>query len=109
MSVVEDVAAEEARQDARWGEQNYLDGTGEYVEAVPLWPAGDLADYAKNECTVLAEAGLLTWRQILFEEVCEAFAESDIDKLRAELVQVAAVAQQWARAIDRRREPEVPC
>lgn len=36
--------------------------------------------------------GTLTWWHILREEVFEAAAESDPDKLRAELVQVAAVA-----------------
>ncbi|TIH26025.1 NUDIX hydrolase, partial [Subtercola vilae] len=42
------------------------------------------------------------WQDILLEEVFEAFAESDTSKLRTELIQVAAVAQQWVEAIDRR-------
>ena len=109
MSILNEIAAERARQDEKWGEQNHPDGTGEYVEAVPLWPAGDLADFAKNETDVLAQAGFVSWRNILFEEVCEAFAEADVEKLRTELVQVAAVAAQWVEAIDRRRAPEVPC
>lgn len=36
------------------------------------------------------------------EEVLEAFAEADPDRLRAELVQVAAVATKWIQALDRR-------
>lgn len=39
---------------------------------------------------------------MLLEEVAEAFAESDDARLRAELVQVAAVAQAWIESIDRR-------
>ncbi|HYF53037.1 MAG TPA: hypothetical protein VEA41_02135 [Salinarimonas sp.] len=44
----------------------------------------------------------MTYSQILAEEVAEALAESDPMLLRAELVQVAAVAVQWVEAIDRR-------
>lgn len=42
---------------------------------------------------------------ILDAEVCEAFDESDSKKLRANLVQVAAVAVNWIEAIDRRGAP----
>jgi hypothetical protein len=45
----------------------------------------------------------LTWRDILLEEVYEAFAETDSDRLREELIQVAAVALSWVDAIDRRK------
>jgi hypothetical protein len=40
---------------------------------------------------------------VLDEEVWEAFAESDPAKLRAELVQVAAVAFRWIEALDARK------
>ena len=36
--------------------------------------------------------------------VGEAFAESDPDKLRTELIQVAAVAVAWIESIDRNSE-----
>ena len=39
---------------------------------------------------------------ILAEEVAEVYAESDPDRLRAELIQVAAVCVQWIEAIDGR-------
>lgn len=109
MSVHLEIREERRRQDLKWGEQNHPDGTGKDVEPVPMWSAEDLADFCKNETDVMAQAGLVSWRNILMEEVTEAFVESDPDKLRAELVQVAAVAAQWVEAIDRRREPEVPC
>jgi hypothetical protein len=53
-------------------------------------------------CQSAADGGYLDWLHILREEVAEAFAESDPAKLRAELVQVAAVAVNWVEAIDRR-------
>lgn len=116
--VADDVAAERARQDAKWGEQNHPDGTG--PNTTPLvaivkvaWrgnevPVGvqhyahGLALMAKQTTDHAARAGMVTWRDILLEEVFEALAEDDPAALRTELIQVAAVAQQWAEAIDRR-------
>ncbi|WP_433584572.1 hypothetical protein [Microbacterium hydrocarbonoxydans] len=108
MSVLEELAAERRRQDEKWGEQNHPDGTGTGTEVVPLWYAEDFAEWAKHATDVAARASVVTWREILLEEVAEAFDESDLDKLRTELVQVAAVATQWVEAIDRRRA-EPPC
>jgi hypothetical protein len=90
-----EVAHERERQDDLWGEQNHEDGTGgRYEQAV--------ADAARLACQREAEAGHFTWRSILFEEVTAAFVETDPAKLRAELMQVAAVAAAWIEAIDRR-------
>lgn len=94
-AVLTDVAAERARQDAKWGEQNHPDNTGGPAE-------GRAAIGARFACELAAKEGTLTWRHILREEVAEAFAETDPMKLRAELVQVAAVACAWIEAIDRR-------
>jgi hypothetical protein len=43
-----------------------------------------------------------TWMHVLIEEVFEALAEEDPAKLRAELVQVAAVCAAWITDIDGR-------
>jgi hypothetical protein len=93
-SVASDVDDEIARQDAKWGQQNHPDGTGaEWI---------DRANLAREDTDAAAEAGQLTWLDVLKEEVFEAFAESDPEKLKAELIQVAAVAEQWVAAIERR-------
>ncbi|MFG2074286.1 hypothetical protein [Nonomuraea maritima] len=95
---LEDVAAERAAQDARWGMQILPDGTGgDGAEAE--------SDRARQETETAARAGTLTWRHIMAEEVREAFAERDPELLRAELVQVAAVAVKWIQALDRRPAP----
>lgn len=107
-SATADVVAERDRQDRKWGQQSHPDGTGARVEVVPLWDAVDFAEWAKHATDSSAQAGEVTWRHILLEEVAEAFAESDPELLRTELVQVAAVAVQWVEAIDRRRA-EPPC
>ncbi|MEU6432249.1 hypothetical protein ABZ860_40630 [Microbispora sp. NPDC046973] len=92
--VLTDVAAERAAQDAMWGLQENPDGTG------PAYTSE--ADLAKQAVADAAAEGRLTWRHILHEEVLEAFAEDDPDRLRCELIQVAAVAVKWVQALDRR-------
>ncbi|MGW4794333.1 hypothetical protein ACWEPC_18210 [Nonomuraea sp. NPDC004297] len=94
--VLADVAAERAAQDARFGMQSLPDGTGGEDAAAA-------SDAARDETDRAAGAGTLTWRHVLAEEVMETFAESDPHRLRAELVQVAAVAVKWAQALDRRQ------
>lgn len=91
---VEHLLAERHRQDAKFGEQNHRDGTGTQF-------AG-LANSARAACDRAFGQGRGSWLHILREEFYEAAAESDPDKLRAELLQVAAVAMAWVEAIDRR-------
>jgi hypothetical protein len=107
-----DVAAERRRQDAKWGPQNHPDGTGAHFH----WIGKAFADHASADkqtrdvyrewarfrCQEFAKAGHVTWENILTEEWAEAMAEEDPAALRAELVQVAAVAVAWIEAIDRR-------
>lgn len=72
VAVVTDVALERERQNVKWGEQNHDDGK---------------------------------WFQILMEEVGEAAKaglDDGDDRMREELVQVAAVAVAFIEAIDRR-------
>lgn len=94
--VLREVAAERAAQDALWGVQALPDGTG------PTYAPE--ADRAKQAVTDAAAEGHLTWRHILHEEVLEAFAEDDADRLRAELIQVAAVAIKWIQSLDKRAQ-----
>jgi len=107
--VLTEVAAERLRQDARWGEQSHPDGTG-LVEACGLLQSRtDLpSERARRLNQEAIRTGRLTWALILLEEVCEALEERDPARLRAELVQVAAVAVQWAEAIDRRAKRGTP-
>ncbi|MFE3857810.1 hypothetical protein ACFXPN_42565 [Streptomyces griseorubiginosus] len=92
----EEIDAERQRQLAKFGEQHHPDGTGQYTETID-------ADVARMACENAAEGGYLDWLHILREEVAEAFAEADPARLRAELVQVAAVCAAWIADIDSRR------
>ncbi|MEV0996915.1 hypothetical protein [Nonomuraea sp. NPDC050202] len=95
------IRAELAAQDAKWGEQNHPNGTGPNVAWGLTGRASFLADLAKGLCERYAKEGRLTWLDILLEEVAEAFAENDQERLDAELLQVAAIAVQWRRALRR--------
>jgi hypothetical protein len=93
--VLAEIGAERARQDQKFGEQNHRNGTG-----MPVYRyAANRYRAATNRA---AAAGDVSWRDILLEELFEALAESDPAKLRAELLQIAAVAAAWIEAIDRR-------
>lgn len=93
--VLAEVAHERTLQDVKWGQQNHPDGTGyAYLQ--------EKADQARRDCDAAFANGTGTWRHILREEYHEALASTDEASLRAELVQVAAVAASWIEAIDRR-------
>lgn len=112
--VLAQVAKERARQDAKWGPQNHPD-----ADPVLLGRAGGVdgqrlaeeleipsAARAKFLCRMAGNRGADNWGAILVEELAEAVdAIGDDAALRAELVQVAAVAVAWVEAIDRRAQP----
>ncbi|GGU13034.1 hypothetical protein [Streptomyces violascens] len=98
----EAVDAERQAQLIKWGEQRHPNGTG---GALDQRAARD----ARTACQYAAERGVVTWRDILGEEVAEAFAESDPAALRAELVQVAAVCAAWISDLDQRVYPCAHC
>lgn len=104
------VLDERQRQDARWGGPKDLpNGTG--VESLPLaflqpvegggiyCAADELRDWAREHTDNATHLGRVTYADILNEEWLEAHAEDDPEKLFDELIQVAAVAQKWCRAL----------
>jgi hypothetical protein len=89
-----EVWTERAAQDGVWGEQHHPLGTDEgYVSVAAHW---------RSTCDAADSLGIVTWRDILLEEVYEALAETDPQKARAELIQVAAVALSMVEDIDLR-------
>ncbi len=107
--ILKEVYRERRQQEARWGQQDHPDGTGEPTWTHDIspdmdmtWSAKTIANLAQARCERHAEQGRLTFLDIALEEIAEAFAETDPDLLRAELVQSAAVIVNWIGAIDRR-------
>ncbi|MEV5770115.1 hypothetical protein AB0L49_02425 [Streptomyces antimycoticus] len=116
-SVLDEVHAERCRQNEKWGEQNHPDVDPRdipyvthsyYASRADIWrqvneertkPSRSL-----GRCTGHPEGPHphTAWDGVLLEEAYEALAEEDPARLRAELIQVAAVAVAWVEAIDRR-------
>lgn len=99
-TVLSDVKNERLRQDEKWGDQHHPDlstdrlhGPANYEFMANRWKAINSAR---------VHEGCIAWDGILLEEVYEALAEEGHEKLRAELVQVAAVAVAWIEDIDSR-------
>jgi hypothetical protein len=86
---------ERKAQDERWGVQSHPDGTDCSVY-------GPKAARLKSLCNFLDQQGVVDWATILQEEVMEALAETDPQRLHDELIQVAAVAVAWCEDLQRR-------
>lgn len=102
-----DVRAERARQIAKFGDQRHLpNGTGPalIIESDRLHNAQEAADAARERCERLFAKGMGTYEAVLTEEYREALAETIPEKLREELVQVAAVAVAFIEKIDHDKE-----
>jgi hypothetical protein len=95
LRILAEVQAEMKRQIDLWGVQSHPSGTG-YAGS------GDALAFARDNFEKCTKNNMLTWHEILEEEVHEAYAETDLSKLRTELIQVAAVALSWVRDIDGR-------
>lgn len=111
-ALVRDVLTERYRQIARYGqERDYPDAPSAMPEVSATMLQAPPADRAKACCDRAFATGMGTWAHLLTEEFAEAMeaaAESEgvgepaTASLRAELVQVAAVALAWLEAIDAR-------
>lgn len=101
--VLREVMAERVRQHVKWGQQDHADGTGPLL----VWAdrsAESAVQAYRNRCEYRFKMGNGSWSDIALEEIAEALAEEDPALLRAELIQVAAVAVAWVEAIDRRAD-----
>lgn len=95
------VLAERDRQEHLWGEQNHPD----VPLVLPATKRGLHRAESEKWKTLNArrvKMGHLAWDGILLEEIYEALAESDPDKLRTELVQSMAVILNWLECVERR-------
>ncbi|WP_175438093.1 hypothetical protein [Streptomyces sp. SGAir0924] len=91
----EEVDAERQRQLAKFGDQHHPDGTG-------YEGSERHADFWRKRCEDAFADEEGTWGHVLLEEVFVAMAEADPARLRAELVQVAAVCAGWIADLDSR-------
>ncbi|MFD3568486.1 hypothetical protein [Streptomyces sp. NPDC058667] len=96
----EEIDAERQAQLAKFGDQKHPDVAG---DATTQCDRRDVyAERAEYYRDLNDGQNSFDWAGILLEEVYEALAESDPAKLRAELIQVAAVCAAWIYDIDNR-------
>lgn len=109
-AIMDQVRQELAVIRERWGEQNHPDRApqGRLVSAAEDFMRQEEANAARTRCEKANDQKRPGWDLIFLEEVREALAETHPDKLRAELVQVAAVAVQWIDCINRRQASGLP-
>lgn len=113
INVLEKVFEERNRQVQRYGHNDdKTDGTGPGVQ----WLGNMMdrnADYPtaeeiekifREDYEASGGDNEVTWMELVREEVAEAFAESDPDRLEEELIQVAALCVSWIETIQKRRE-----
>ncbi len=84
--VYREISSERQRQDVKWGRQHWPHGSEQRLHYWKL-----VSESAKATTDLHAQNGSITWADILYEEITEAFAEPDWAKRRAELIQCAAV------------------
>lgn len=102
-AVLAQVAFERIKQDAQWGQQDWPSVVSrDHPHLVALYYGIPSADTARRLCQEAYAGDRVTWAHILIEEVAEAVGCLDEKAMRAELIQVAAVAVAWVQAIDRR-------
>jgi hypothetical protein len=98
------VGQEMDRQVAKWGEQNHPSSYGYDVLDSVAYPTADDAKYLCDSITTGIEEGVLSWTDIFLEEVLEAREEAvggNLEALKEELIQCAAVALSWVESIER--------
>lgn len=95
-TVFDEVKAELARAQAKFPDE-HLPNFPERMDWDHAAAERDQAQELTDRCHA---SGVVTWWHVLREEIYEAFAESDPAKLRAELVQVAAMAIRWIEDLE---------
>jgi hypothetical protein len=94
------ISHERRMQDAKWGpiekHVGVPDGTGN-VAAVLAWTRAEVAKHSAE-----TDSSTCCWKHVVEEECAEVFAETDPQKLRAELVQLGACCVKWIEALDLR-------
>ena len=101
--IFEEIRAERKRQDEKFGEQNHpMVGKTLYDILPEDYPRSDLLRRQIKHCKERCKTDRFCWFDVLIEEVCEAFLETEPEKQREEMIQVAAVAVAIIEYLDRR-------
>jgi hypothetical protein len=90
-----EIVQERIRQDEKWGEQNH-----EMLKCESI----DVIKRTLRHFRLYNELPICDWYSIIQEEIAEAFVETDPQRQREEMIQVAAVVVQIIEYLDRHKE-----
>jgi len=98
--IYDEIKAERKRQDEKWGVQDLpmVDKSFNYQDTM------EMLDHVREINGISFAYGNGSWYYILKEEIYEAFVESDPERQREEMIQVAAVAVAIIECLDRKKE-----
>jgi hypothetical protein len=91
-----EISRERKRQDEKWGKQNH-----EMLRCVLKEDIKSSLEYFR---TINDKSTRYDWYSILQEEISEVFIETEQEKQREEMIQVAAVAVRIIEYLDRCKE-----
>jgi hypothetical protein len=101
-SILYEILEERKNQHEKWGEQNLpmIFGDQKNIDRI-VYRYKKLAQSQKysNDIKPISE---ISWLEILYEEFCEIFSETNPQLFRAEIVQLVAVGVQMIENIDRK-------
>lgn len=111
--ILDEIRAERAQQDSKWGVQDHPSISGALTN-IPEF-ADDLRiraryygvpeeDAAKNLCETAFKLAAGSYGHIAVEEMAEVIGAANDQDRRGELVQLAAVCAAWIESIDRKAE-----
>lgn len=108
-TIIQEIKTERMYQDGKWGVQNHPILDQALLNRSPNRMCEEYEipteDRAKSICKIHADRGDLTYMHILIEEVSEAAScGENIEEMRKELIQVAAVAIAMIESIDRNKK-----
>lgn len=108
-SILFEIKLERIRQNRKWGEQNHPILDPQLIDRSPSRMCEEYEipseSRAKAMCDIHANRGDVTWMHILVEEVSEvASCQDNVELLRQELIQTAAVAVAMIESLDRNRK-----
>ncbi len=104
MTIYDEIQAERAAQDTKWGEQNHPFVYLSQDQDNPVEAYTHMANLHRDACDKAFANGRGRWSHILNEEIFEAYEQAamgNTQAFREELVQVAAVVVAMIECLDR--------
>jgi len=98
--IFEEIRAERQRQDEKFGEQNHR----MVYDGFDVEMCKRTLETIRQHNKKFGEKGKSDWYFILAEEFLEAFAETEPEKQREKMIQVAAVAVNIIEYLDKKKD-----